>query len=201
LASVPDRQLRALYSDTTITVYQAYPRAIADPAVAAGRFVPPFRLHRMTWVKPSLLRMAYRSGWATKPGQVRVLAVEITRAGFEWALARAALTHYEPGVHPSREAWESQAAASPCRVQWDPERGLRLQRLTHRTLQLGLAGPAVHHYVNEWTVSLTDITPDIHQIHDHVAAGSLAVAQQLLPIERPYPLPPDLARRVGASCA
>src|SRR5215831_13463338 len=77
------------YDDRTITVYQAYSPAIAAPAVAAGRFVPPFSRDRMTWIKPSFLWMMYRSGWATKVGQERVLAITIDREGFEWALERS----------------------------------------------------------------------------------------------------------------
>ncbi len=50
----------------------------------------------MTWIKPSFLWMMYRSGWATKPGQEQVLSIEITRSGFEWALANACLSHFEP---------------------------------------------------------------------------------------------------------
>ncbi|MFD0660801.1 DUF4291 family protein [Thermocatellispora tengchongensis] len=38
--NVPFRQIRAAYTDETITVYQAYSSAIARPAVAAQRFVP-----------------------------------------------------------------------------------------------------------------------------------------------------------------
>lgn len=69
----PYRQVRATWTEATITVYQAYPAEIAGPAVAAGRFVPPFKRERMTWIKPSFRWMMYRSGWATKPGQERVL--------------------------------------------------------------------------------------------------------------------------------
>src|SRR4051812_5401301 len=79
---VPTRQVRAVWTAETITVYQAYPVEIAGPAVAAGRFVPPFKPDRMTWIKPSFLWMMYRCGWATKAGQERVLAVELTRTGF-----------------------------------------------------------------------------------------------------------------------
>jgi hypothetical protein len=68
-------------------VYQAYSPEIADAAVRAGTFVPPFSLDRMTWIKPSFGWMMHRCGWATKPGQERVLAIQISRAGFEWALA------------------------------------------------------------------------------------------------------------------
>ncbi|SCL54283.1 protein of unknown function [Micromonospora yangpuensis] len=86
VVSVPVRQVRARYSADSITVYQAYPPQIAVPAVATGRFVAPFKRERMTWIKPSFLWLMYRCGWATKPGQEHVLAVEITRDGFEWAL-------------------------------------------------------------------------------------------------------------------
>src|SRR6516164_3911260 len=93
----PARQVRAASDAHTITVYQAYSPQIADAALAAQTFVAPFKRSRMTWIKPSFLWMMHRSGWATKPGQERILAIQITRDGFEWALAHAALSHYEPG--------------------------------------------------------------------------------------------------------
>jgi Domain of unknown function (DUF4291) len=77
------RLIRAAYSDETITVYQAYAPEIAEPAVRAGAFVPPFSRSRMTWIKPSFGWMMYRCGWGRKPGQERVLRIEISRAGFE----------------------------------------------------------------------------------------------------------------------
>src|SRR5688500_10271940 len=80
----------------------------------------------MTWIKPSLLWMAYRCGWATKAGQERVLAIEITRDGFEWALAHACLSHYEPETYPNHAAWSATKDVSPVRIQWDPERDLTL---------------------------------------------------------------------------
>jgi len=103
------RQVRAVFTDDTITVYQAYSRSIAVPAVAAGRFVPPFSRDRMTWIKPSFLWMVDR-------------------------------------------------------------------------------------YVDNWIVSLTDITPTVHALHDQVRAGD----HSGLPAERPYPLPTELARLIGA---
>jgi Domain of unknown function (DUF4291) len=127
--TVPARQIRASYSADTITVYQAYSPEIAESALAAGRFVPPFKLDRMTWIKPSFLWMMYRCGWATKHGQERVLAIEITRVGFEWALAHACLSHFDPAHHRDRGAWSQCLKASPVRVQWDPERSLRLAAL------------------------------------------------------------------------
>jgi hypothetical protein len=112
----------APYSTETITVYQAYGPQVADAAVRAGTFVPPFSRERMTWIKPSLGWMIHRSGWAAKPGQERVLAIEISRAGSEWALAHSCLSHYQPGLRASPEDWAAMKETSPVRIQWDPDR-------------------------------------------------------------------------------
>lgn len=191
------RQVRASFTAETITVYQAYGPEIARSALAAGRFVAPFKRERMTWVKPSFLWMMYRCGWATKPGQEHVFAVEITRAGFEWALAHACLSHYDRAHHESRADWSRQLKSSPVRVQWDPERSLRLGALPYRSLQVGLSGEAVDRYVDEWLVRLTDVTPLAHKVHALVAAGEDAEARALLPEERVYPLPPEVAAAVA----
>lgn len=192
-------QVRADFTADTVTVYQAYPPEIARAALAAGRFVPPFRRERMTWIKPSFRWMMYRCGWATKPGQERVLAVEITRSGFEWALAHSCLSSFDPDRYPDRETWSRRLRASPVRVQWDPERSLRLAPLPHRSLQVGLSGEAVRRYVEEWLVSLTDVTSTAHAVRAALEAGDDSAAQALLPPERPYPLPPDVAAVVGAT--
>jgi hypothetical protein len=193
------REIRASYTAETITVYQAYGPEIARPALTAGRFVAPFRRERMTWIKPSFLWMMYRCGWATKPGQEHVFAVEITRVGFEWALTRACLSHYDRDRYADHDEWARRLKASPVRVQWDPERSLRLGALPYRSLQVGLSGEAVHRYVDEWLVRLTDVTPLAREIRGLVTAGDEEAARALLPVERPYPLPADIAATITAT--
>jgi hypothetical protein len=169
---VEHREIRADYDDQSIVVYQAYSPAIAVPAVAAQRLVPPFKMERMTWIKPSFLWMMYRCGYARKEGQEHVLAVRITREGFDWAVAHAV---------------ESNISGKPSvRVQWDPERGLNHEALAHRSIQIGLTREASDRYVNEWTVSITDVTPLARQIHEKVRARDMDGARALLPVERPY---------------
>ncbi|GIH80812.1 DUF4291 domain-containing protein [Planobispora longispora] len=196
--NVPYRQIRAAYTENSITVYQAYDPAIAGPAAAAQRFVPPFKRERMTWIKPSFLWMMYRCGWAAKPGQERVLAVEITREGFEWALARSCLSHHG-GDGGDRDEWARRLRRSPVRVQWDPERDLGLNALPHRSVQIGLSGEAVDRYVGDWIVSITDVTALAHEVHAAVRARDRERARDLLPVERPYPLPVPVARTVQAT--
>ncbi|MFE6055234.1 DUF4291 domain-containing protein [Kitasatospora sp. NPDC056446] len=183
----PKQQIRALHTDSTVTVYQAYPPGIGVPAARDGRFPAEWKRDRMTWIKPSFLWMMYRCGWATKEGQETVLAVGITREGFEWALRNSRLSHYVPGLHPDRAAWKRGLKRSPARVQWDPERDLHLRPLPYRSLQLGLAGEAAERYAQEWIVSVEDVTALAHAVHARVRDGDLDAARQLLPVERPYP--------------
>lgn len=144
----------------------------------------------MTWVKPSFLWMMYRCGWGRKKNQETVLAVEITREGFTWALRNACLSRFHPKAHSDRRTWREQLRRSPARVQWDPERNLRLAPLDHRSLQPELSGQAAHHYAQEWIVSITDVTPLVHRVHRLTQQGDTDAATRLLPKETPYPLPP-----------
>jgi len=189
VGSPPARQVRAKHDDETLVVYQAYAPAIAEPAVKAGTFVSPFKRERMTWIKPSFNWMMYRCGWATKPGQERVLAITITRAGFDWALEHSCLAD---------EASKERKRACPVRVQWDPERDVALQRLEHRAIQVGLGGEAVGRYVDEWITAIEDVTPLAREIAGLVRAGDLAAASRLLPEETPLKVSEAAAAAVGA---
>ncbi|MFK4265890.1 DUF4291 domain-containing protein [Streptomyces milbemycinicus] len=197
----PRHQIRALHTDSTVTVYQAYAPHLGLPAARDGRFPTAWKRDRMTWIKPSFLWMMYRCGWGAKEGQETVLAVEITREGFEWALGRSCLSHYERGLHPDQAAWKRALKAAPARVQWDPERDLRLRPLPYRSLQLGLSGEASRRYADEWTVAITDVTPLAHEIHALVRRDELDAAMRLLPEERPYPAGDELLNHLRAPVA
>jgi hypothetical protein len=187
-STIPTRQIRAVYDDKTIRVYQAYSDVIADSAIEHQTFVsPPFKMERMTWIKPSFLWMMYRAGWGYKDeGQKRILAIDITREGFEWALAHSCPSHPEPSM--SHEEWEQLKSRSPVRIQWDPERDLLLQPLSHRAIQIGLSKEAVRLYVGEWIQRITDITPLTHSIYSLMVEGHIDEAKSALPKERAYDL-------------
>jgi len=193
------RQIRAVYTDQTITVYQAFRDAIADAALTAGTFVSPFSHSRATWIKPSFLWMAYRCGWAAKEGQERVLAVEISREGFDWALEHACLSDYDRAVYPDAVQWRRRMKTTCVRVQWDPERDLHLQPLDHRAIQVGLTGEAVARYTNDWIVSIAEETARMKQVRTLLAAGDEGGARAILPVEMPYPVHPELAALIGAT--
>ncbi|MFJ5230794.1 DUF4291 domain-containing protein [Kitasatospora sp. NPDC088391] len=189
---VPVRQIRARHDEETVTVYQAFRPEIAGPAAAEGRFPAAFSLDRTTWIKPSFRWLMHRSDWARAEGQERVLGVVIRRSGFDAALAAAVLSSYKPGVHASKADWQRELRRSPARVQWDPERDLGLRPLAHRSLQLGLGGALARRYTSDWLVRIDDLTDLARELH---ATRDPA----LLPPERPYPLDPATAARLGAS--
>lgn len=182
-----EREIRAVYTDAAITVYQAYSDEIAEKALCAQTFLPPFQYNRMTWIKPSFLWMMHRSAWATKERQTRVLAIDITRSGFEWCLEHACLSHFDPAIHASVAAWREAKENSPVRAQWDPERSIRLEKLDFRSIQIGLSASTVEMYVHEWIVEIEDVTPLAHEIHALVQSGDQDRAAPLLPTEAPYP--------------
>jgi hypothetical protein len=191
------RQIRADFDASTVVVYQAYPPAISDVVLAAGRFVAPFSFTRMTWIKPSLLWLMHRSNWARKPGQERILAVRLTRTGWEHALSQAVLTAPVPAVHGAA-AWSVAFDNASVHVQWDPERSLRGAALNHYSIQVGIGRSLIRNYAEDWVVGLTDLTPTVRRIAALVQAGQGAKAQRLLPPERLYPLDADIARRIQA---
>ncbi|MFD8706606.1 DUF4291 domain-containing protein [Kitasatospora sp. NPDC059648] len=195
---VPKFEIRALHTASTVTVYQAYRPEIGLPAARDGRFPSAWKRDRMTWIKPSFLWMMYRCGWAAKEGQETVLAIEISREGFEWALRNSCLSHYVPGLHADRASWKRDSKRSPARVQWDPERDLHLQPLAHRSLQLGLAGEAARRFADEWIVSVEDVTALARTVHAQVRGGKPDAARELLPVERPYPTDDTLLAHLGA---
>lgn len=187
-----ERIIRAVFDEKTITVYQAYRPAIAIPAVENQKFVPPFKMERMTWIKPSFLWMMYRCGWGLKEGQEHILAIKIKREGWEWAMENACLSHFIKDIHSTQEEWKETLHKAPVRIQWDPEKDILLNKLEYRSIQVGLTGIAVEKYVNDWIVSIDDISDKCRHIHSLILDKKIEEATQLLPLENMYPLPDKL---------
>ena len=181
------KEIRASYTKDTIRVYQAYSDDIANSALANGNFIsPPFKMERMTWIKPSFLWMMYRAGWGKKDeNQKRILAIDISREGFEWALEHSLLSR-DASKYKDKEEWLKVKKATPVRVQWDPERDLQLEALEYRSIQIGLSKEGVALYVNEWIQNITEVTDLASTIHNLVLAQKIEEAKALLPKEEPY---------------
>jgi hypothetical protein len=181
-----NNEIRAVFDLGTITVYQAYRKEIAQSAIKNQKFVPPFKLDRMTWIKPSFLWMMYRSGWATKEGQEHILSIKMKREGFDWAIGNSCLSHFDKSVYENEQEWKEQMKNSPVRIQWDPEKDIFLNNLPYRSIQIGLSGIAVKKYVNEWVIRIEDITDYCRSLHRLILQGKIDEAEKLLPEEKVY---------------
>ena len=101
------KHILAQYDEDLIWVYQAYRPEIADWAVQHQRFGGPWSRGRMTWIKPNFLWMMYRSGWATKEGQERVLAIALPRRVFvDDILGGAVASSFGASGFDDRRAWQ-----------------------------------------------------------------------------------------------
>ena len=85
------------------------------------------------------------------------------------------------------------------RIQWDPERDLDFKPLHYRSIQIGLGGESVGCYVNDWIVSITDVTDLMKEISLLVSEGKYKDAKARVPLEEVYALSPTLKAISGAS--
>jgi len=195
------RQIRATFDRDSIVVYQAYNDAIADAAVEAQTFVAPFSLNRMTWIKPSFLWLMERSGWATKSNQTRILAVHISRDGWESALAQGVLTAFESGIHRPVDEWRAEFQKAAVHVQWDPERSIHSKKLEHRAIQVGISRALISEYVSSWIRKIEDVTLLADKVRRMRLAGKHSAARCLLPREREYVVAAETAKRLGINAS
>lgn len=178
------KEIRAVYSDDSIRIYQAYPKVIVDEALLNGKFGNHFNLNRMTWIKPSFLWMMYRCGWAEKEGQERVLAIDIKRSAFDYLVKNAVPSSYDESLGISLEEWKKAVKNSDIRCQWDPERDVNGNALEYRSLQIGIRGKAIYDYVNDWILEMTDITEFVFELNVMRKKG--CDIQNFLPNEKIY---------------
>jgi len=192
------RHILAHYDDTTVVVYQAYRPSIGRTAAREGRFGGGgFSFERMSWVKPNFLWMMYRSGWATKEGQERVLAIDICRDGFEWALSNSCLSHFNAKMYSSRDSWSEAKQSSPVRIQWDPERDVELERLDYRAIQIGLSGEATERYVSKWVEQIADITESVIELRELKPQSRRNATRHIIENEVPYPINSSIGTKIG----
>ncbi|KAI1191344.1 ATP-dependent RNA helicase DHX8 [Nemania serpens] len=205
-------QIRARYDEETITVYQAYNSEIASAAVREQKLhaSPQFRLTRMTWIKPSWCWMMYRAGYSYKDkNQERILALKMKHEHFITLLRNATLT-----TEPSKENAPGTSAASSdkgirekssvVKVQWDPERTPRLDKLGYRSIQIGIPSSLAESWAKEWIVGVEDVTEKARAMERELrenqgVTDDELVRKGLLPLEREFLVPADIqqALQVG----
>ena len=179
-----EKNIYAVFDDKTIRVYQAYNNEIADEVMKLGKFGSKFSLTRMTWIKPSFLWMMYRSGWAIKQGQERILAIDLKREGFDEIVKKSVISTFRESGETSIDDWREKLQNSEVRCQWDPDRDIYGNPIGRRAIQLGIKGEMVKKYVNDWIVNITDITEEVIKIRTSIEEQEFS--ESVLPLEKIY---------------
>ena len=185
------------WDDEGVYFYQAYCDDIAAWAVEHQALGGPlFKPTRMTWIKPSLAWMLYRSGYAQKHSQTAILKIKLSHS------AVAALLNECTCKHGGGGGWG--------RVQWDPARDLLMaekdgqkfvpRKMTQRAIQIGLKGHLSEKYVAS-ILSIEDVTPLVLRIQEAHSQKTekeirsrIEKIQTLLSLEREYLPACDLSK-------
>ena len=105
-------EFRADFDKKGVNFYQCFKDSIADYALENQSFLgcPEFNPTRMTWIKPSFGWALYRSGYASKNNQERILKIKLSHEAVAYLLSNCQCKEGGGG--------------SKGRVQWDPERDM-----------------------------------------------------------------------------
>ncbi|KIG16878.1 hypothetical protein DB30_04040 [Enhygromyxa salina] len=191
------RHILADYDDDSVVVYQAYRPSIGRYAVEHQRFGGEWSFSRMSWIKPNFLWMMYRCGWAQKPGQEVVLAIRMTRSGFDQILAQAVHSSYVAELYGSPAAWKQRLSASEVCLQWDPDHDPHGNKVARRAIQLGLRGGVLRDYATDWCLGIDDVSAMVAQQHGNLRDG---LERLETPLERVYPVEdPEVIAHLGLS--
>jgi Domain of unknown function (DUF4291) len=134
----------------------------------------------MSWIKPNFLWMMYRAGWASKPNQERILAIEIGMSQFETILESAAYSSFQEDIYGTQEHWKWELEVLEVRVQWDPDHDPYGRKLDRKAIQLGLKGDILKDFATNWIVSIEDITDFVEAESQKIITGNI---QDLLVIK------------------
>jgi hypothetical protein len=94
--------------------------------------------------------MLYRSGYSYKdPGQERILTITLTQPAFLSLLRKAVVSTHDTNMIDSGDKVrkESGICSARVRVQWDPERTIRLGKLPYWSIQIGVPGDLINEFV------------------------------------------------------
>ena len=186
LLSKEGKHIIAHFDEKTITVYQAFRKETAEFAAANQKFGGNFySFTRMTWIKPNFMWMMYRSGWALKPGQERILAIKLKREGFDEIVNQAVHSSFQPDIYANRETWQEAVQNLEVRLQWDPDHDPAGEKLTRKAIQLGLRGEVLQKFNNDWIVEIEDITSFVAEQREFAKRDFEGL---VVPVERVYPL-------------
>jgi len=182
---VEGRRVLAQFDDDAVWVYQAHGDELAAHALAQGRFGgAKWKADRLMRLRTSLPGVAVRSDWGRREGRGRILAIRLRRAGFDAMLRQAVYAHFHEKIYKSRRSWQLATRYAAVTVEWVPDTSPAGNPLTRERVRLGLRGPALRRFNEDWILGVVEVTDLVRSMRDAGTEGEV-------PAEAPYPLPED----------
>jgi hypothetical protein len=179
------KHILAHTSKEMIVVYQAFRESTARYAVSHQQFGGnDYSFNRMSWIKPNFLWMMYRSGWAQKEGQERILALWLNKNFFNHILNESVNSTFDPLLYENQEHWKETLEKREVRLQWDPDHDPYGNPLERRAIQLGLKGKILRQFACEEIKHIEDVTAFVTEQFAFVKAKQLD--HLAVPVERTY---------------
>lgn len=155
--------------------------------------------------------MLYRAGYSYKDNrQSHIIAIKLKHETFISLLKKAVLAHNSnnnakanPSENSEKAAIGEKEEGASVRVQWDPERTVRLEKLPYRSIQIGIPGALVPEFV-EGIVEIEDVTErarELKRVLDEEVNGKIGVGElierSLVPVEKEFVVDEDVRRILG----
>ena len=178
------KHIMAQYDEEKIIVYQSYRPEIGLFAAKNQYFGGPFKLTRMTWIKPNFLWMMYRNGWGQKEGQEITLAIHLKIEAFKKYVNEVVFSTFKPEMYENYDLWQKRVKSSNARLQWDPDHDPHGNKLERRAIQIGLRNKLIASYAKDDILEIEDITPFVHEQYKFVKEKNLDALS--VPFEKPF---------------
>jgi hypothetical protein len=187
------KHIVGVFSSSAFLLYQAFNDQIADYAVANQKFegAPGYSESRMTWTKPNFLWMMYRSNWAKRANQTRILGLWLKLDSFHELLQSTRKT-----IDKGKDTKHGASSSGAVTIQWDPDHTPNGDEMTKRALQIGVKS------VSWWKTGerfegIVDMTPLVVAIRDHAKTKNGLYPKLFIPQEKLYLLPSNLTQIVS----
>jgi Domain of unknown function (DUF4291) len=193
------QQIIGYQDETSIVVYQAYKKSIAEFAISTQTLGgPDFSYNRMSWIKPNFLWMMFRCGWAEKENQEAVLAITISKTFFIEILKNSVISSFNADYHDNHDTWKNELNLKSVRLQWDPDHDPFGNKASRRAIQLGLKGELLEKFGTDEIISIKDVTPFVRQQKQLLDSRQLDAL--VIPYETIFEISDSaLTKRIGIS--
>ena len=135
------------------------------------------------------MHIIFNSSLEKKENQENVLAIKMTRAGFDEILRYAVMTTFYKQIYADSEAWKQQLDSSDVQLQWEAYHDLLGNKTDRKAVKIGIKGEILQRYNNEWIQEIQNITPYVQEQQLLIKTNQLNNLR--LPSERAY-APNDL---------